>query len=381
VVVVDALDECDDDNNIRIIVHLLAEARLLEKVQIRVLLTSRPEIPIRHRFSQIPAKDHHDFVLHNISPSTVDHDITIFLEYNLNLIGQERSLGTTWPGEEVIRRLVQAASGLFIWAATACRFIREGKRLAAKRLDVVIQSSGSTATAPEKHLNEIYTAVLGQSIPMEYTNEEREETYRMLRQVLGNVVVLFSTLSAYSLSKLLCVPSEEINQTVEDLHSILDVPKDQTRPLRLHHPSFRDFLLDKERCKDPNFWVDKQQTHQALTNDCIKLMSTSLNQDICGLVAPGILVTDVKNSQLEQCLPLELQYACLYWIQHLQQGCTLLLDNGQVHQFLQEHLLHWLEALAWMGKVSEGIYAIASLESSTSVSLPLVWQQSSLTLS
>jgi hypothetical protein len=216
---------------------------------------------------------------------------------------------------------------------------------------------------------------------MEYTNEEREETYRMLRQVLGNVVVLFSTLSAYSLSKLLCVPSEEINQTVEDLHSILDVPKDQTRPLRLHHPSFRDFLLDKERCKDPNFWVDKQQTHQALTNDCIKLMSTSLNQDICGLVAPGILVTDVKNSQLEQCLPLELQYACLYWIQHLQQGCTLLLDNGQVHQFLQEHLLHWLEALAWMGKVSEGIYAIASLESSTSVSLPLVWQQSSLTLS
>jgi hypothetical protein len=381
VVVVDALDECDDENNIRIILHLLAEARLLERVWIRVLLTSRPEIPIRHGFGQIPAKDHHDFVLHNISPSTVDHDITIFLEYNLKLIGEERSLGTVWPGEEVIRRLVQAASGLFIWAATACRFIREGKRLAAKRLDVVIQSSGSTAIAPEKHLNEIYMAVLKQSIPMEYTDEEKEESYRMLRQVLGNIVVLFSTLSAYTLSKLLCVPSEEINQTVEDLHSILDVPKDQTRPLRLHHPSFRDFLLDKERCKDPNFLVDKQETHQALTNDCIKLISTSLKQDICGLGAPGILVADVTNNQLEQCLPLELQYACLYWSQHLLQGHAQLRDNGQVHQFLQEHLLHWLEALAWMGKVSEGIYAIASLESSASVSLPLAWQQSSLTLS
>jgi hypothetical protein len=35
---------------------------------------------------------------------------------------------------------------------------------------------------------------------------------------------------------------------------------------------------------------------------------------------------------------------------------------------LQEHLLHWFEALGWMGKVSEGIHAIASLESITTVS-------------
>ncbi|KIM99276.1 hypothetical protein OIDMADRAFT_201896 [Oidiodendron maius Zn] len=363
VVVVDALDECDDENNIRIILHLLSEVRLLERVRIRLLLTSRPEIPIRHGFSQVPAMDHYDFVLHNISPSTVDHDITTFLEYNLKLIGEERSLGTAWPGEEVIRRLVQAASGLFIWAATARRFIREGKRLATKRLDVVVQSSGSAITAPEKHLNKIYTTVLRQSIPMECTDEEKEELYYILRQLLGPIIVLFSTLPVYSFSKLLNIPSEDINQTVEDLHSIIDVPEDLTQPLRLHHPSFRDFLLDKERCKDPNFWVDRQQTHCSLTNDCIKLMSTSLKQDICGLHAPGTLLTDVTNSQLEQCLPLELQYACLYWSQHLLQGRAQLRDNGQVHQFLQEHLLHWLEALAWMGKVSEGIYAVASLDS------------------
>ena len=379
VVVVDALDEGDDENDIRIILHLLAEVRLLERVRLRVLLTSRPEIPIRHGFNQIPDEEHLNFVLHNISPSTVDHDITIFFEYNLKLIGQERSLGAAWPDKEVIRCLVQAASGLFIWAATACRFIREGKRLAAKRLDAVIQSSGSAIVAPEKHLNKIYMTVLKQSIPIEYTDEEKEVSYWMLRQVLGNIVVLFAPLSTYSLSRLLCVPSENINQTVDDLHSILDVPKDQARPFRLHHPSFRDFLLDKERCKD--FWVDKKQTHQTLANNCITLMSTSLKQDICGLSAPGTLASDVESGQVEQCLPPELQYACLYWIQHLQHSCARLRDNGHVHQFLQEHLLHWLEALGWMGKVSEGIYAIALLESSTPVSLPPAWQKSSLTLS
>jgi hypothetical protein len=157
VLIVDALDECDDDNNIRIILQLLAEARSLQKVRLRVLLTSRPEIPIRYEFNQIPDTERQDFVLHSISPSIIDHDIFIFLEYNLRLIGQERSLDAAWPGEETIRYLGQIANGLFIWAATACRFIREGKRFAEKRLHTILEGSGSAVTAPEKHLDEICT--------------------------------------------------------------------------------------------------------------------------------------------------------------------------------------------------------------------------------
>jgi hypothetical protein len=40
-----------------------------------------------------------------------------------------------------------------------------------------------------------------------------------------------------------------------------------------------------------------------------------------------------------------------------------------VHCFLQEHLLHWLEALGWMGKVPEGVHAITDLESFATVSI------------
>ncbi|KAF1810379.1 hypothetical protein P152DRAFT_460494 [Eremomyces bilateralis CBS 781.70] len=52
-----------------------------------------------------------------------------------------------------------------------------------------------------------------------------------------------------------------INQTVEDLHFILIVPKDKARPLRLYHPSFRDFHLDNNRCLEPSLWVEKKQAH------------------------------------------------------------------------------------------------------------------------
>jgi hypothetical protein len=102
-------------------------------------------------------------------------------------------------------------------------------------------------------------------------------------------------------------------------------------------------------------------------------MSTSLKQDICGLSAPGVLVTDVKSSQVDELLPPEVQYACLYWVRHLQKSGEQLYNNDQVHQFLKVHLLHWLEAL--MRKVSEGIHAITSLESIALVSLPCsMWE-------
>jgi hypothetical protein len=81
----------------------------------------------------------------------------------------------------------------------------------------------------------------------------------MLEYILGSVVVLLSPLSASSLSKLLHFPKEDINQTFEDLYAILDIPKDPTRPLRLHHPLFRDFLLNKDRCRE--FWVNKKEVH------------------------------------------------------------------------------------------------------------------------
>ena len=123
VVVVDALDECDNDNNIRIIINLLAEIQWLKTVRLRVFLTSRSEILIRHGFNQIPKTKHRDFILYNISPSITDHDISIFFEHNLKLIGQEQCLDACWSGEEIIRHLIQLAGGLFIWTATACRFV------------------------------------------------------------------------------------------------------------------------------------------------------------------------------------------------------------------------------------------------------------------
>jgi hypothetical protein len=245
----------------------------------RVFLTSRPEVAIRHGFYDVPDTSHQCFVLHHIADSVVDADIELFLKHNLAITGREQRLPADWPGSEIIAKMVRRASGLFIWAATAHRFIQQGRRFARRRLDSIIKDDSDPQVEPEKHLDTIYTTILRNSIRPEYTTAEKEEHCEMLRHILGSLVVMKSPLTARSLSGLLDMTEEDIRSILEDLHAILDVPADEMRPLRIHHPSLRDFLLDKSRCTDADFWVDKVQIHTALTSRYFTCIESFVEQN------------------------------------------------------------------------------------------------------
>jgi hypothetical protein len=250
ILVVDAVEECDSEDDIRIILHLLAEAGSLRTHQLGILLTSRPEILIQRGFNQMPRATHRDFILHNISPLLVDHDITLFLKVNFEQIRDELHVEAEWPGNEVIGKLVRSAGSLFIWAATACRFVREGKRFAADRLSLILKenpidagagdsstddsstdgsATESLAMAPDEHLNRIYTIVLEHSA-RKYTKQERKKLYKVMRQTLGGVILLFSPLPVLSLASLLNVQGESVFQTLDG--PILSWIYQRTHPVR-----------------------------------------------------------------------------------------------------------------------------------------------------
>jgi hypothetical protein len=352
ILVVDALDECDSERDIRVLLNVFATAQSLHNPRLRILLTSRPEIAIRHSIGKLPEPMRQVFTLHEISPDVVDEDLGRFFEDNFSLIREERGFAADWPGMRVIKRLVEISCGLFIWASTACRFIREGRRLAMRRIKILVNKHISDA-GPEKQLDQIYTTVLQDSIQQGYNDEEKVELYEMLRDVLGSIVVLSSPLPMESLAKLLNMPLSDIKDTLADLHTIFHIPSQTSRPIRLHHPTFRDFLLDKDRCSDMNFWVDEKQAHKVLAESCLTMMERMLKRDICDLKSPGTLLKDVDPSQIEKCIPSELQYACIYWAQHCRQSGMVFSDGDRVHRFFQEYLLYWLEAVNLMGKSAE----------------------------
>jgi hypothetical protein len=296
VLVIDALDECDDDDDIRIVIELLAEAQALSGPKVRVFLTSRPEVAIRHGFYDVPDTSHQCFVLHHIASSVVDADIELFLKHNLAITGREQRLPAGWPGSEVVAKMVQRSNGLFIWAATAHRFVQQGRRFAARRLESVIESDTNTQAEPEKHLDLIYMTILRSSLRPEYSKAEGEEHCKKLRFVLGTLVVLKEPLAAEALEKLLGVVEEGIESIIEDLHAILDVPGDRSRPIRLHHPSLRDFLLNESRCTDARFWIDEAQIHAALASRCIALMTSYFKQN--GRVDDQMINRRIENFSL-----------------------------------------------------------------------------------
>ena len=347
--VVDALDECDNERDIRVILKILTTARSLSNIRLRIFITSRPDLLIRHGFRKT---EHKVFVLNEISSNLVDRDLSAFFENNFSMIREERGFDDEWPGIRVIKRLVEISSGLFIWASTACRFIREGRRFAMRRINVLVNGYRS-GEGPEKQLDQIYTTVLRNSIQQDYNENEREELYDMLREVLGSIAILCSPLSMESLAKLLAIPLNDIKDTLADLHTIVNIPSQTSSPIRLHHPTFRDFILDKGRCSDLNFWVDEKHAHEALADSCLELMSKMLKRDICGLGSPGTLVKDVDPNRIERCVSPDLQYACLYWVQHYRQSGIRFSDGDRIDRFFKEYFLYWLEAINLMGKSAE----------------------------
>ena len=339
IVVIDVLDECEGENDIRSILQLLAEAKSEVATRLQVFLTSRPETPLRLGFRAIPGIIHHELVLHDVSRTTVDHDIEVFLRDKFREMREEfEYLPTNWPGDDKIKRLVQRADGLFIYAATVWRFIKgDGQWLQQDLLDAVLPDAGSgnfsewevdiPSKSPTWELDEIYTQILQRSVHKIQDGSDKHQLLQRFKQVIGCLAILAEPVPASTLAKLLQVRPKEVSLRARHLHSVLNIPRNSNRPIQLLHPSFRDFLLDEQRCHDRLFWVDKKQAHQTIANRCIRLMSSSLKQDICGLRSPGVLITNMKSSQLDQWLPLEIRYACLYWIQHVQRSGAQLRDN------------------------------------------------------
>lgn len=214
---------------------------------------------------------------------------------------------------------------------------------------------------------------------LEYDLKELEDDeittfFKNFRDVVGSVILLFDSLSANALSKVCDIEIEDVCNILNSLRSVLDIPKSLNFesldcPIRLFHLSFREFLLDKKRCPNHELRINKPKKHNDLFVSCLTLMSTHLKMDICNLRLPGALASGVEKSRVEECLPLSVQYACRYWVYHLQQGNINLCDNGQIHTFLQKHFLHWLEALSLIKKMSEGVLMVKVLQSMVSVSI------------
>lgn len=131
-IIVDALDECEDEKDVTLIIKLFSEVKA-KVARLKVFITSRPDLPIRLGFKA--TKGAYDkVILHEIADSVIEHVITAFIaheleriryHYNETVEDQERQLPITWPTQQDTHDLVKMAVPLFISAATVCLFVAD----------------------------------------------------------------------------------------------------------------------------------------------------------------------------------------------------------------------------------------------------------------
>jgi hypothetical protein len=274
------------------------------------------------------------------------------------VIQKERMLASDWPAQQQILALVKLAVPLFIYAATVCRYVGSKGSSPTAFLNKVLQYQKATFL----QLDRTYLPVLDQLLS-EQEEDEKQTWLQAFRKVVGSIV-LESPLSAVSLARLLQVPQEEIQCRLDSLHSVLRVPDSENAPVRPLHLSFREFLVDPRKQGQSPLWVDEKSTHKKLASRCLELTSGpgGLRPNMCNLVGPGVLRSEINERTIASSLSPELQYACRYWVSHLKQSQQRIVDGDMTFLFLQKHLLYWLEVMSLMRESSRCIHLLDSLQ-------------------
>ncbi|CAI7597639.1 unnamed protein product [Penicillium pancosmium] len=343
VIVIDALDECESVQDIQVILQLIPQLRASTAVHVRVFLTSRDETPIMLGFSEI-VNNYENLAIHDIPHTVTEHDISLFLNDRFAKIRRKRNVSPDWPGDETVQALVKMSVPLFISAATVCRFLEDPKWDPELRLAELLENQAKHATKMEKTYLPILTQLL-----KDQDDDESEQLLQQFQQIVGVIIFLAVPLSVNSLSRLLHNNVEVISNLLNSFQSVLHIPSDQDMPVRLLHLSFRDFLIMSKG----EFRMNKQQTHRAIVKYCLTTMRDRLKRNIFNLSSYGTERKEVDTQLIQQHLPPVLQYSCRYWAYHLEQCKASSSDIEDVLLFLQQHFLHWVEAMSFLGLAAE----------------------------
>ncbi|CAE6428457.1 unnamed protein product [Rhizoctonia solani] len=334
VVVIDALDECEDRDNIEKLLELLTTST--PKSPIRFLVSSRPEPEIyRRMMQQVGGKSGPRLVLHELDPFDVQQDIETYLRQEL------RDLPLTteqWDG------LLQRCGTLFIYASTACRFIKSGDEMMSfeEAMDMVLGLSTGTA-GTEKELDKLYTAILESAFNRPLMSDENK---KRMKTVLDTVICAQEPMSTETLAGLLELKNAEHARTLlRPLLSVVNVTED-TEVATTLHASFPDFMLSADR--SVGFYCAAAQHHITLALACLRqIRSNPVQFNIRGIESSYTWDHEVEaaRERIEAARSPVLLYACYHWYHHLELADYSTDFQEPVFDFLSARLLLWLEVM------------------------------------
>ena len=361
VIVIDALDECKDDNPESAILLVLGQC-VLDIPRVKFLITSRPEKHIMTGFRGQMLEGLTDvFVLHHVKPSSVNKDIHLFFKHELSRLAHRHGMDG-WPRDEEIDSLCQRAAGLFVYAVATLNFLNHHIQDPSDQLDAIMTSPESTAYEGEAELK-AYTSLdtLYMSIFQNSFSKNSTKDDTMLRSILSTVILAANPLSLSAIATLAGFRCGQVQHLLELIQSLLILPEDHNIPIQPFHKSFPDFITDATCCQDARFYISPNY-HIELVLCCFELMGKSLKKNMCSIpdYTLNSEVEDLPKRVEESGIHGALEYACRSWYKHLITTDHQTADViAALHCFLEGKFTFWLEVLSVLGAVGDAVQALS----------------------
>ena len=348
VIVIDALDECKDDQPASEILSVLGQF-VKEIPKVKFFVTGRPEPRIRNGIRlSLSAEATDVFVLHEVEPDQVNSDIGLFYKHNFSEIRSRRQGLDDWPTKKQLDLLCKRAAGLFIYAKATIRFIDQQNNNPERQLDRLIQSQesgfeGKTKLGEDMTLDSLYMTILHEAF-----GGDDPENDPKVRSVLAAVILSTNPLTPVAIAALLGLAPGDVLPLLSSLHSLFILSEDINQPVRPFHKSFSDFIVDPARCTNLRFCVSPPNQHAELAVGCLQLMNRKLRWNMRKL--PGAIInTEAENrkQRTEQHIDTALEYACGSWYKHLKATAPTqkIKITPFLHRFLEEKLPFWPRVL------------------------------------
>ena len=355
VFVIDALDECGNDQNRPVLLRALTEAAS-HAPWLKIIVTSRSENDIQHFFDCLPEPSYWRYDLG--MDQEAGTDLQTFARSQFAVVAKKWHLSAPWPAQPIFDRVISQANGLFIFIKTLVLTLTQCED-PKKLLEAALQDSVSTGSKP---LYNLYSNIL---------TERRVPSNAEFRQVIGVLLTAapYRTLGEESIAELAGVELHLVKKWVDDLGSLLYRDEAANGGIRVRHLSISDFFFS-DHC---SYQVNLNDANVQLGIACLKTMVEQLCFNICKLEDSRLANADINDlpSRIKQHISEALQYSSLYWSNHL---CSTP-DNGNicVWGMLKEFFgglygLFWVEVLSILGMVPIGAPSLRRVISWANVS-------------
>ena len=345
-IVIDALDEIEGNGGSAFLQDLFTAINEYDLRGFRFLVTSRtdPEVVmLLESFMSSTSR-----WLQHVPIEEAELDIGTYLRTKLPKLSSHPDLA------ELGRR----AGGLFIYAATAVKYLTPCRSITsreqAEMLKDLLSNSDDPASASDTTflIDELYRQIMRDT----FSKYKGKFLTRRLR-ILYTFLCTAERTSTSTVAALLMEDDDEATRAVaEDLHAVLYTQDDH---VFWYHASFPDFIFDPARSNFHvgenrfEFWCNEAVHHNLLGESCFHVMAmepSGLRFNIGDITSSFLFDSDnaiALHERVNKNINAILRYSCHHWTHHLPSPQSVDTKNlcNCISKFLQIRVLFWIEAM------------------------------------